>query len=143
MASLASSMEDSNYAFEFLVPSFWLFLLGIIAAGFAILALSNRAGYLGSHYASSHNREQIKQKIDATREVFAAPRRLADEANVHRKNLIAQHDTEHSHAEKAWEQNVFWKRSWLWAMVISSLAFIGGFAWPLVQITYFDRNIVP
>jgi len=143
MASLAASMKDSNYAFEFLVPSFWSFLVGIVAAGFAILALSKRAESLGSHYASSYNRGQLKQKIDATPENFSKPERLAEEANAPRNDMIRQHDTEHIYAEKAWEQNVFWKKFWLGGMLISSLAFIGGFAWPLIQITCFDRNIVP
>lgn len=143
LATLAASLPNPGYAFEYLSVSFWCFLVGIISAGSATFALAMRASAKGEHFASAHNRENINVAIRSTPEVFSSPRSIADLANTERNKLIEQSKTEHERAEQAWACQSRWKTSWAIALVISCLSFIVGFSWPLVQMSFLQKQIAP
>lgn len=141
MATLAANLPDPSYSFEFLLVSFWCFLAGVVSAGFAVFALAMRASAKEVHFASAHNRESINSAIKAIPEIIASPKSLADSQNKDRNELIEKSGEEHKKAEEAWELQLRWNICCAFALVISSLSFIGGFAWPLVKIGMFDKNI--
>lgn len=141
MATLAANLPDPAYSFRFLVPTFWFFLIGIVSAGAATFALAMRASSKGDHFASAHNRENINSALRSIPEVIASPKTLADRANAGRDELIKKSKTEHERAERAWVNQRRWGISWVVALAISTLAFVGGFGWPLLQISVFDKEI--
>ena len=141
MGTLAANLPDPSYSFEFLLVSFWCFLAGVVSAGFAVFALAMRASAKGVHFASAHNRESINSAIKAIPEIIASPKSLAEGPNKKRTELIEKSREEHKIAEKAWKRQLRWNIFCAFALVVSSLSFIGGFAWPLVQIGVFDKQI--
>ncbi|MBZ9662932.1 hypothetical protein LB523_28170 [Mesorhizobium sp. ESP-6-4] len=143
MASLAASLRDPAYVFHFLTPSFWSFLVGVVAAGSSLFFLALRADEQGEHFATSHNRDQINEAIRAMPEVIASPKRLADEANQARNELIRQSHEKHARAERAWARSLRYKVAWAASLTISALAFVLGFAWPLAQLSFFGAKLLP
>lgn len=141
MATLAANLPEPSYSFEFLLVSFWCFLVGVVSAGSAVFALAMRASAKEVHFASAHNRESINSAIKAIPEIIASTKSLADSNNKERNELVEKSEKEHKIAEKAWERQLRWNIFCVLALVVSSLAFIGGFAWPLVQIGMFDKQI--
>lgn len=142
MATLAANLPDPGYSFAYLINSFWCFLIGIVSAGVATFALAMRASEKGAHFASAHNRDNINSALRSMPEIISSPRSLADRGNTERNKLIDQSKAEHERAEQAWTNQTRWKVSWATALVISGLAFVGGFSWPLVQMTFLERQIV-
>lgn len=142
MATLAAHMPSPAYAFEYLALSFWCFLLGIISAGAAILALAMRASAKEAHFASAHNRENVNAAIRKIPEMFTSSKR-ENGLNTERNQLIEQSEKEHRRAEQAWVDQSRWKVAWATALIISSLSFISGFSWPLVQLSFLGKSIAP
>lgn len=143
MATLAANLPDPRYSFEYLLVSFWFFLIGIVSAGTATFALAMRASAKGVHFASAHNRDNINSALRSIPEMISSPQSIADRSNKERNELIEQSKIEHQEAERAWAIQSRWKVSWALALVISGLSFVGGFGWPLVQMSILDRQIVP
>lgn len=142
MATLAANLPNPAYSFEYLINSFWCFLVGVISAGTATFSLAMRASAKGAHFASAHNRENINSALRSMPEMISSPQSIADRANTERNKLIAQSKREHDRAEKAWTSQSRWKISWAAALVISGLSFVGWFGWPLVQMTFLGKQIV-
>jgi hypothetical protein len=142
MATLAANLPDPGYSFAYLINSFWCFLIGIVSAGLATLALATRASEKAAHFASAHNRDTIVSALRSAPEFFSSPQSIADRANAGRNKLINDSKSEHERAEQAWKNQNRWKVLWATALVISGLAFVGGISWPLVQMTFLDRQIV-
>lgn len=143
MTSLAASLPDPAYAIRFLQPSLWCFLLGVVAAGASVFFLSQKASAMGEHYASAHNREQANQAVKKIPQIISSPQRIADEANGERNALIARSKEEHDRAERSWNASRIWTRLWGAALMVSCLAFVVAFAWPLVQISFLGANLAP
>jgi len=142
MATLAANLPNPGYSFEYLINSFWCFLVGIISAGTATFSLAMRASAKGVHFASAHNRENINSALRSMPEMISSPQSMADRANTERNKLIAQSKAEHDRAEEAWASQSRWRVSWAAALVLSCLSFVGGFSWPLVQVTFLGKQIV-
>jgi zinc transporter ZupT len=142
MASWAAHLPNPDYAFHFLLPSLWSFLVGVMLAGVSPWVLSKKLQAEAEHFADAHNRHQIHSAIEQIPEFISAPQHLADTANVARNELIKSHDKFHAEAEKAWNAKVCWGSLWLTCTVISFSAFIFGFAWPLIQLSA-GKTLVP
>jgi hypothetical protein len=143
MTSLAANLPDPAYVFRFLQPSLWSFLVGVVAAGSSLFFLALRADEQGEHFAASHNREQIKEAIKEMPEMIASPKRLADEANQKRNELISQSHEKHAKAERAWRLSRRYTMAWAASLTISALAFVLGFAWPLAQLSFLGAKLLP
>ncbi len=143
MVTLAAHLPDPAYVFRFLQFSLWCFLVGVVAAGAAIFFLALRANSMSAHVAGVHNREQFKDAARAIPEMISSPRRIADDANRGRNALLERSDKEHRDSEKAWvaERRCFY--AWAISLVVSALGFVAGFAWPLVQVSFLGRSLVP
>lgn len=143
MATLAANLPEPSYSFKLFLLSFWCFLIGVVSAGTAVFALAMRASAKGVHFAAAHNRESINSALRTIPEIISAPRSLSDDANKERNELIDKSKKEHGIAEKAWSDQLRWKTCWAFALAVSCLSFIGGFAWPLVQVGLLDKEITP
>ncbi|MEO3428491.1 hypothetical protein AAFN88_06505 [Pelagibius sp. CAU 1746] len=143
MVSLATSLPDPAYVFRFLQPSLWSFLVGIVAAGASLFFLSLRAGAMGGHYAAAHNRDQFNDAIRATPVMFSSPQSLANDANRDRNALIKKSNEAHECAEREWVLRQRYSIAWRVSLVLSALAFVFGFAWPLAQVSFFGGSLLP
>ncbi len=143
MVSLAANLPDPAYVFRFLQPSLWSFLVGVVAAGLSLFFLAQRANALGEHFAASHNREQTNDAIRSIPEIISSPPRLADEANSARNQLIEHSHKEHARAERAWTVSQRYTAAWGASLIVSAIAFVLGFAWPLAQISFFGATLLP
>lgn len=135
LSSLAAHLPDPNYGFKLIIPSLWMFLLGVVLAGASVLALSKKHSSMAEHFANAHNREELKRLITSTPEIVAAPQSLADRENLQRNEWIKQHDKIHKIAEKFWKARTIWHRILIACCSISALMFVAGMALPLLQIT--------
>jgi hypothetical protein len=142
MISLAAQLPNPDHALQLLLPSLWLFLVGILSAGVSILLLSKQLHEKAEHFAQAHNRDQVKAAIDKTVEIVASPAHLAEGANAGRNRLIEEYATCDSRAEAAWDRPTRWARAWIASAVLSSSCFVGGIGWPLVQVS-FGTTLVP
>lgn len=143
MVSLAASLPDPAYVFHFLQPSLWCFLMGVVAAGGSLLFLSLRADAMGSHVAAAHNRDELHQAIRAMPYMISSPPRIADEVNQKRNAMIELSDKEHERAERDWTRRQWHSYAWVASLVISAFGFVGGFAWPLVQVSFLGGSLLP
>lgn len=143
IATLASNLPNPNHAFQYSLMSFWLFLAGVVASGFALFALAMRAESRSVHFASAHNREQFNEAIKGTPEVISSPQAIADRANATRNKMIERSKIEHERAEHAWAIQKRWQLFWAGSLTVSGAAFVGGFGWLLIQATFLGRSIVP
>jgi hypothetical protein len=139
MATLAAGLPNPAYAFEYLILSFWFFLAGIVSAGIATFALAMRASAKGVHFASAHNSGSANAALRTRPTIIAAPKR----ADPERDYLMQVSTVEHDRAEEAWTIQKRWKILWISAVIVSCLAFIGGFSWPLIQMSFLGKQIVP
>ncbi len=137
--SLATNLPDRNHAFQFFLPSFWAFFVGVTTAGLSILFESLSTSWRSQHFAEAHNREQINQAISSIPEIFSSPQRLADEANSGRNKLIDKSKQAHELAEQAWFLHRRWRLVRNIAVVISAIAFVCGMSWPIAHMTFGGR----
>lgn len=142
MVTLATNLPDPGYAFRFVAASLWSFLLAVIGSGLSLFFLSLQAGAKATHFAEIHNRDQFNEVINSMPEVFSSPKRLADEANRKRNQLIEKSHVAHDRAERAWTCKQWYTTGWSLSLILAALAFIFGFMWPLFQISFLGRSIV-
>ena len=135
MVSLATQLDDPDYALRFLAPSLWCFLAGVLGAGAGLLFLSKTLAKFAEHLAHASNRASLDNAIAQHPERAAAPRALWEQLNAERLRLISQREEEHRQAERYWTRRSIWRALWLVSMGVSAAGFVAGFAWPLVQIT--------
>ena len=143
LAGLAANLPNPRFAFEYLLVSFWSFLVGVVFAGLGLYAISQRSFAKGEHFASSHNREKCDTAINAIPLIISSPRRLADETNKPRNDLIAKREIEHQRAEHAWIIQGRWQTCCGLSLTISGMSFVFGFGWPLLKASLLGQNIVP
>lgn len=131
LATFVASLPDPAYAFELMFWSFWGFLFGIVAAGLATYArariASEKAGYL-EHF---HNNGQVNEAIDMIPEIFSAPQSIAE---AEKFDLLAGNSR---------RNRLRWECIWAWLLIISLSSFVFGFSWPLIQVGFLDKKIVP
>jgi hypothetical protein len=133
--SLAASLPDRSHAFQIFLPSLWVFLLGVTAAGLSVLFESISISRRGEHFAEAHNREELNQAIRRIPEIFSSPKRLADEANHERNELIDQSKKAHERAERGWALHRRWRLARNFAVSISAIAFACGMSWLIGYLT--------
>lgn len=143
MVSLAANLPDPANVFRFLQPSLWSFLIGVCGAGTSIFFLSQRAAAMGEHVATAHNHDQLSEKIKTIPEMISSPPRIADEANRGRKRLIERSNREQERAERAWMVQQRYQIAWAVSLAVSAASFVFGFAWPLVQVSFFGGSLLP
>lgn len=143
VTSLAASLTDPQYAFQFFSVSLWCFLVGVVCSGVALFSLAMQTSNTATHIACAHNRDELKKQIRSTPQIIAAPQRLADEANQPRKKLIEKNCIAHKDAENAWMRRERWKRVWIIALLYASASFILGFAYPLIKLTFINISMTP
>ena len=139
VVSLATSLPDPAYALEFFLPSLWAFLVGVVAAGGSIFFLALRVMAFGQHHASAHNRESLNDAIRKMPETISSPRRIADNANRDRNKYVERSKSEHLLAEQAWNLQLKYRMAWAACLIVSAVAFVFGFGWPLTLLTFFAR----
>ena len=134
LLSFAANLPDPNYALRALLPALAAFATGVSFAGLAVLTASLRVSASEVHHGAAFTREELADAIQATPEMFSAPKNIAERHNAPRQKLIVQHDEEHALAESAWTKHVRWK--WLnrACLTLSALGFVTGLAAPLVRI---------
>ncbi|UDF04055.1 hypothetical protein [Asticcacaulis sp. AND118] len=134
LTSLAAGLPNPAKAFAYLLPSYWSFLVGLVAVGVAIFAASMKASKRGQHFASAYNRQDLDNNIGKIPEVLHSSPSMANELNSARNWLAGQREAEHKKAEAAWDVQTIWQRTWAASLCIAGASFVIGFAWPLVQI---------
>ncbi|MEP1441487.1 MAG: hypothetical protein ABJK39_00595 [Hyphomicrobiales bacterium] len=143
LATFVASLPNPAYAFELMIFSFWGFLLGIVSAGLATYArariASEKAVYLGHVY----NIGQINDVIVQIPEMISSPQAIADNANSERNQLIKESENFDLLAENASRNRFSWERIWALLLIFSLFSFVFGFSWPLIQVGYLDKKIVP
>jgi len=137
--SLAANLPDRNHAFHIFLPSLWVFLVGVTTAGLSVLFESISISWRGEHFAEAHNREELNQAIGRIPEIFSSPKRLADEANHERNELIDQSNKAHERAERGWARHRRWRLARNFAVSISAIAFVCGMSWPIGYLTLGDK----
>lgn len=135
LVTLATKLSNPNHALTVFLPSLWVLLVGVIAAGLTVLFASLESSWAGEHFAESHNREQASQAARSIPEVFSSPQRIADEANQHRNSLIELANKSHASAERAWTMRERWRRARNGSMAVSGIGFVIGMAWPIAYVT--------
>jgi hypothetical protein len=133
--SLAANLPDRNHAFHILLPSLWVFLLGVTTAGLSILFESISIRWRGEHFAEAHNRAELNQAISKIPEMVSSPKRLAEEANHERNKLIEKSKKAHESAERGWARHRRWRLARNIAVSISAIAFVCGMSWPIGYMT--------
>ena len=133
--SLAANLPDRNHAFHIFLPSLWVFLLGVTTAGLSVLFESISISWRGEHFAEAHNREELNQAIRRMPEMISSPKRLADEANSERNELIEKSKKSHELAELGWSLHRRWRLARNIAVSISAIAFVCGMSWPISYMT--------
>lgn len=141
LATLAGRLPNPGFAFRFFSVSFWLFLLGIVSSGVAILAMAMRASSKGEHYASAHNRDVAEDILRKNPPMMTSPPSLAKRKNAWRDEFIDLQNSEHQLAELSWMKQTRWFAVWVIALSISVSSFIAGFAWPLVHIDELESHL--
>jgi hypothetical protein len=134
LLSFAANLPDPDYALRTLWPSLAAFALSIITAGPSLLLSSLKSSAAAGHYASASNRDRFNQKIGGMAQMFSAPQRMADEFNASRNEAIEQSKQFHERAEWAWRQRAIWTILRNTCIVVSSLSFVFGTAYPLYII---------
>jgi hypothetical protein len=142
LVSLATHLPDPAFALVYFIPSLWCFLVGVIMAGASIFFLAMRASAFERHHAAAHNRNDFNDAVEKMPEVFAAPQRLADEANKRRNEYIRRSKSEHERAEGAWNLQRRYRLAWGICLGLSATSFVAGFALPLIQMSFFGLGPV-
>lgn len=140
--SFAANLPDPDYALRNLAPGLAAFTFGTITAAPSLLFRAFEASAASEHFASSANRDSLRNAIDKLPIIIASPQSIADNLNMERNNLISMHDQENKIAKIRWRT----KMRWRWAKYIttgfSAIGFLIGATFPL-SLVFFDTKIVP
>ncbi|XSC43490.1 hypothetical protein ACF1BQ_036960 [Bradyrhizobium sp. RDT10] len=134
--SIAANLPDRNHAFHIFLPSLWVFLVGVAAAGLSVLFESISISWRGEHFAAAHNRQELNQAISEMPEMFSSPKKLAEEANSGRNKLIEESKKAHGAAERGWILHRRWRLARNVAVSVSAISFVCGMSWPIGFMTF-------
>jgi len=143
MFSFATAAEDPDHALRFFQPSLWFFLLGVVAAGAAVLFRSLKLGNCAEHTAAAANREGFQEAVRGIPEIIASPESLAERQNAQRNKLIELGDGQHAAAEGAWKNCCRYDRAWKGALGVAAISFVLGFGSPLIQVAWLGGHLRP
>jgi hypothetical protein len=134
LLNFAGGRKDSASVLVNFAPSYMLFLFALICCGLAVFFKSRLDTAVATHYAASHNRIELNTAIRSTPQFMSAPRKLAEEANKGRDDLIQKNKSSHILAEHSWSISRLWKFAYLASFILASVGFICGAGWPLFYV---------
>lgn len=134
--SFATNLPNADLALRHMVPSLWLFLLGVISAGLSLPCMGNSASAAAAHFAEAHNRDESQAVVMKMPEMLSYPRSLANEANKERNEIIARGNAAHALAESAWKKRELWRRLGQACSIVAGAAFALGIGFPLIIISF-------
>jgi hypothetical protein len=141
MISLAGSLSDPNFALFFFLPSLWAFLFGVIFSGTSSLALASSAQATELHFGNAqeaHDADFRMSEILTNAGGSISPGTNPDFEVAQSKSMV-QHDK----AAKAWKRKKIWRTVAVGLQTLSALCFLTGFGWPLFQLSFLGKTLVP
>ncbi len=142
LISLVGSFPDRAHAMSVVIPSLWLFLIGVCTAGLSVLFESLSIGQKALHFSEANNREAYDRLIESHPEIIAAPSILGASRSLKRGKYIRLSKQFHEQAERSWGKHLRWRRFRLIAIVVSALSFVTGAAWILFYISFIGSFVV-
>ena len=128
--SFSASLGNPSHTLFVLLPAYFSFLAGMSCAGLSFVSKALEESAHAEHSAEAFNREEFRKAANSLPTVISSPRRLADEANEKKDEIIAKCNAAHDRAEQVWKSRTRWRRVTRLLLAMSAIAFVIGVSWP-------------